>query len=475
MIIINTIDVQKFSFNGIPYFKNFTPFSRGGKIKVLNVYDAKLELCEFKNPEEFTVNGVVYANIADLQDALLPVLYTRNSLNSNDDLFAQIIQAGTSVLDEENRTYTFSDWKWKLYGPVFEPAPFTTDEIPEEDEGESRVYHVLGSNTGNYVINPGPSGVIPVDPGPILNTIYLTRFVVSGNVIGSVEAPILGSEYVRKNYSNRHTIFSGVVDGVYPLPADGRTSFVFDIGGFDFEGFYFPEDLFFTDHLYEGKLFYFKNTSGAPVTLKHDGESDVWFNHAGATDLVFESSEEKTLMFKFSFSEGLTLLNGNSDSVSSNLVWFYSEIFNDSLTGVSGSTHIRTIELPKAHLIKGSIHIQILADRGSVPSTIQSTIDVYLNSSDVDTGQTRVATRGSGTSTQSRNMGISREFIFNATNLVHSSANISSITGYETANNAVFTNQAFSLQSNNFMRIFFTNAETTLNTNLRGVIIKIYN
>jgi len=226
----------------------------------------------------------------------------------------QITTPGTSTLNELARTYTFEDWAWKWYGPtIFTPTPFTTPEIPEEDEGFTRVYLLVGTATGAYQLVIGdPSDTLPIDPPIPANTIYLTRFVATGAVIGEPEAPIIGTEFVKKNYSNRHTIASGVVSGIYPLPADGRTSFVFEIGGFDFKGFSIPEDSFFADHLYEGKIFYIKNVSGEPINLKHAGATDVILNLPGAIDYVVESSEEKTLMFKFSFSEGLTLLNGNS-------------------------------------------------------------------------------------------------------------------------------------------------------------------
>lgn len=224
----------------------------------------------------------------------------------------QITTPGTSTLNELARTYTFEDWAWKWYGPtIFTPSPFTTPEIPEEDEGFIRVYLLVGTATGAYQLVIGdPSDTLPIDPPTPANTIYLTRFVSSGAVIGEPEAPIVGDAFVKKNYSNRHSIFTGIVDGVYPLPDDGRTSFVFEVGGLDFEGFSIPDG---HPHLYEGKIVYIKNTSGQPINLKHDGIADVWFNQAGGVDLVVPSDEQKTLMFKFSFEEGLTWINQGGD------------------------------------------------------------------------------------------------------------------------------------------------------------------
>ena len=84
MIIINTINTQRFSLNGIPYYKNFTGVVYGNKLKVVNVYDSKLCLSELKDYDQYQVNGVIYGSVALLQSALLPVIFTRDTLGSSD-------------------------------------------------------------------------------------------------------------------------------------------------------------------------------------------------------------------------------------------------------------------------------------------------------------------------------------------------------------------------------------------------------
>lgn len=80
MIVINTVDSQRFSFNGIEYFKNFTPVIAGDTIKIVNTYDSNLQLLASTNYADFTVDGSSYASAALLQSALLPVLFTRDTL-----------------------------------------------------------------------------------------------------------------------------------------------------------------------------------------------------------------------------------------------------------------------------------------------------------------------------------------------------------------------------------------------------------
>jgi hypothetical protein len=82
MIVINTVSSTKFSFNGITYHKNFMPFVTGNKIAILNVYDGCIFLTDAPTHfSEYIVNGVSYASVNELQEALLDVIYTRLSLS----------------------------------------------------------------------------------------------------------------------------------------------------------------------------------------------------------------------------------------------------------------------------------------------------------------------------------------------------------------------------------------------------------
>jgi hypothetical protein len=82
MTIINNINAQRFSFNGVEYYKNFTPVVVGNKIRILNAYDSAIELTSFPTLfSDFEVNGNTFLNVADLQSALLPILFTRATLS----------------------------------------------------------------------------------------------------------------------------------------------------------------------------------------------------------------------------------------------------------------------------------------------------------------------------------------------------------------------------------------------------------
>jgi len=98
MIIINNIDGTYFEFNGIRYFKNFTSVVAGSKLRILNVYDSKIELLALTDYSQITLNGTIYVNAALLQAALLPVIYSIDVnvvINETDHLLLQNIGVKT--------------------------------------------------------------------------------------------------------------------------------------------------------------------------------------------------------------------------------------------------------------------------------------------------------------------------------------------------------------------------------------------
>jgi len=83
MITIINISDTKFSYNGINYFKNFTPFVTGNKVSIVNTYDACISLTNFPTIySDISVDGVIYGSVAALQNALLPVLFNRTFTQS---------------------------------------------------------------------------------------------------------------------------------------------------------------------------------------------------------------------------------------------------------------------------------------------------------------------------------------------------------------------------------------------------------
>lgn len=83
MIVINTVDSKTFSLNGVNYVKNFLSFVAGNKLCIYNAYDRTDERVALTIYSDYTVDGVVYANVSLLQNALISVIYTRDSLGGS--------------------------------------------------------------------------------------------------------------------------------------------------------------------------------------------------------------------------------------------------------------------------------------------------------------------------------------------------------------------------------------------------------
>lgn len=109
MITILNISDTKFSYNGIAYFKNFTPFVTGNKVSIVNTYDACISLTNFPTIySDISVDGVTYGSVAALQNALLPVLYNRTFTQTGSLTVGYIPKAtgsntlGNSIIYENN-------------------------------------------------------------------------------------------------------------------------------------------------------------------------------------------------------------------------------------------------------------------------------------------------------------------------------------------------------------------------------------
>lgn len=258
----------------------------------------------------------------------LDVTHTMAQIAEANFLQNGIVTIGSTFLDEGLRTYTFGGWQWRINGVVKTPALFETDAIPTEASGESRAYIVVGKEDSTFQVIAGDATTdLPIDPPTPPGTIYLTRFVSSGAVIGELEEPIVGSDDYKKIYLAEQRITEEVLE--VTLPEDGRTNFIFTVGGFDMQGFVVPEGY---EHLFAGKLFFLYNASDDPITLLFDeGTADILFNFKDAADFILEPDTK--VIFQYSPNYDLQLVSGGSSSTSPTI----EKVFTVSLAMIGAS------------------------------------------------------------------------------------------------------------------------------------------
>jgi hypothetical protein len=82
MIIITSVSDTVFEMNGIRYLKNYVSRPFGNKIEIYNCYERGDVLVTQTGYQNFNVDSQTFGNATELQEALLSVLFNRNSLNS---------------------------------------------------------------------------------------------------------------------------------------------------------------------------------------------------------------------------------------------------------------------------------------------------------------------------------------------------------------------------------------------------------
>lgn len=77
--VVQNISATRFTLNGIQYPKTFLPFVNGDKIRIINAYNSNSELVTPSDLGDFTVDGSQLGSVALLQQALIPIVFSKSS------------------------------------------------------------------------------------------------------------------------------------------------------------------------------------------------------------------------------------------------------------------------------------------------------------------------------------------------------------------------------------------------------------
>ena len=199
MHIIQTIDSQRFSLDGILYFKNFLSFvTPNEKICVYNAYDRRDERIPLIPFTEIELDGVVYGSAAALQTALLPVIYTRDTLG---DLIISspfynkfIIVNGYSLADQE--LTILANWQWMLNGVIYTNPGSVIINIPYSAAGKKRIDIIVANSNNTFIRLSGdevPTAATAVAPDVPANVLTATFLTVTEDSISEPNDPYTGN------------------------------------------------------------------------------------------------------------------------------------------------------------------------------------------------------------------------------------------------------------------------------------------
>lgn len=188
MVIINTVNSQRFSFEGIEYFKNFLSRVYGAKIKIYNAYDATDTLLEAENFDNVELNGVVYGSVALLQQQLLNVIYSRDSLNGlvqNSQYFNRFTN-NTGVSLVGNELTINAGWAWEIQGAPFNISSNFNITFPYASAGYHRIDLIVATTNNNFIRIAGNevlNSLPRFEPAPLPNTLRFTSFQVDDSSV----------------------------------------------------------------------------------------------------------------------------------------------------------------------------------------------------------------------------------------------------------------------------------------------------
>lgn len=269
MQVFVNINSQKFLLNGIPYYKNFMPLVIGNKLKVVNVYDSKLQLFDFEDFANVSVNGNTFVSVALLVSALLPTIFTRDTLGSGSSTqLNEIITAPPIVRIGSTNTFSFPiGYTWRYDNALYANTAIINRTIAPATEGFKRIDIGVVDTFNNIVIVEGEENEeVAFEPPTPPNTLRLTAFAVNGDQVEEPTTPIVGVYVEKAEYFQKLITGSGEVSVVLDTQETNFRIVSDDITMIEGTA---PTSGYLSQYLREDKLLSFINKTANPIVFKH--------------------------------------------------------------------------------------------------------------------------------------------------------------------------------------------------------------
>lgn len=199
MTNITNINSQRFTMNGISYYKNFLSQVIGDSIRIVNAYDSKFELLRPTNFNNITINGQPYSSAQSIQLALLPILYTRGTLGNGSGADNGIVQIGQIELIEDPNNNENLLLKipsapvepiWRIGGIEYTKLVETLISIPPAAEEMYRIDVIVANSANDFERITGEErSDVGVPPQLPYNTISVAQINVFGDEIEDPAPP----------------------------------------------------------------------------------------------------------------------------------------------------------------------------------------------------------------------------------------------------------------------------------------------
>lgn len=304
MTNITNINSQRFTLNGISYYKNFLSQVIGDTIRIVNAYDSKFELLRPTRFSNITLNGQPYPSAQALQMALLPVLYTRGTLGNGSGADNGIVQMGVLELIDSPSTPGSVALKipivpvvpiWRIGGIEYTKLTQTVIDIPAAGEGKYRIDLIIANTANDFERIVGEErDDVGFPPQLPYNVVAVSQINIYGEEIGDPSPPPAPTnQYITKSSKQyRSYSLSNAASNVLLLTTEYTTFVLKNVAGSGIvKGF-----VSFVDTsgniTYDGMDIYIKNFGIPDITLKHnDATADTPFWFSEAKDLIVKQHE----------------------------------------------------------------------------------------------------------------------------------------------------------------------------------------
>lgn len=270
-----------------------------------------------------------------------PVIFTATN---------SIVSLGT--ITRVGNDFTFSvGFVWKINGTIYQNAAPITLTVAEAAPGYNRIDNAILNNSNSIELQQGlPSNTIALQPLEPENSIILTSWDISAESISEVVPPIVGSNYLQKEFEKAQLVNATGSNVVIALNIKGRNNIILNgalTGVIGFSLTNLELNPTYAEYPHEGKDYFIQNKTGHSVTLKNGDETvDIGFLSKDGNDILLPNNG---IVF---FKKSLNILQ---------------EIFRSFQTLQSvtdeGNTTTNSITVPQ---------IDLLEPEGTYTSTIKS-------------------------------------------------------------------------------------------------------
>ncbi len=250
-----------------------------------------------------------------------------------------VFSAGNSIISlgtitRVGNVFTFSvGFVWKINGVTYQNNAPVVLTVSEASEGFQRIDNALLNTSNTIELQQGlESDTIALQPTFPENTVLLTSWNISGDIVGDQEASIVGNLFQQKDFDNVQ-LYTGVTPGtniVIPLNKKGRRVILLQGNIVNVKGL--SMDVINADTTseipHEGKIITIINDTENPIILNHfDAAQDFFFVFKALANLVIPSKERIDFMIRSSALEehykswqDLKTINGQSIKGTGDLV-----------------------------------------------------------------------------------------------------------------------------------------------------------